>query len=178
MTAYRTNLNRPGWQALVLFAAGFWLSISLCIDLLVMPSLYTAGMMTQANFATAGYEMFWWFNRVELICAGSVLTGLLVLRQGQDSFSVIVSGVRSRWAVGLGLVLLAIAACYTYWLTPEMSALGLQLSALTESASATPVLPAEMNLMHGLYWGLELVKLLSAAALLRFCYRDMLPTAS
>lgn len=162
--------NRPRWQTLVLIAVGFWMSASLCVDLVVMPSLYTAGMMTQADFASAGYEMFWLFNRVEIVCAALALTGLFALRRGRDAFSTIVSGGRSRWAVALAGLLLAIALCYTYVLSPEMSALGLQLNA---DVGTTVEVPAEMNIMHGVYWGLEALKLLASGALLSLCYQDM-----
>ncbi|MEO1353752.1 MAG: hypothetical protein AAFW84_34200 [Cyanobacteria bacterium J06635_15] len=169
------SFNRPRWQTLVMAAVGFWMSASLCVDLLVMPSLYTAGMMTQADFATAGYEMFWLFNRVEIVCAALALTGLFALRQRRDAFSIIVSGGRSRWAMMLAGLLLAIALCYTYFLSPEMSALGLQLNA---EIGTTVEVPAEMTVMHGVYWGLEVLKLLASGALLSLCYRDMLaPTA-
>lgn len=164
------NLNRPRWQILVMVAVGFWMSASLCLDLLVMPSFYIAGMMSQADFATAGYEMFWLFNRVEIVCAALALTGLFALRQGRDAFSVVVSGGRSRWAMLLAGLLLAIALCYTYFLSPEMSALGLQL---TGGIEAAVVLPSEMALMHGAYWGLEVLKLFACGALLSLCYGDM-----
>jgi len=36
-------------------------------------------MMTQAGFATAGYLIFWNFNRIELLSAALVLTGVLVI---------------------------------------------------------------------------------------------------
>ncbi|MGP1372183.1 MAG: hypothetical protein ACTS3T_05090 [Almyronema sp.] len=135
-----------------------------------MPSMYGAGMMSQPDFGSLGYGLFWVFNRIEVLCAACILTGVLVLRQGRDQFSVLSSGSQSRWALGLSGLLLAIAMTYTYFLAPEMSALSLSLNTLQSSATA---IPAGMNQLHGLYWLLEMLKLAAAVLLLRFCYRDV-----
>ena len=162
------DVRRSTWQTTVLFALGFWLSSSLILDLLIMPSLYGSGMMKQPDFVSAGYSIFWLFNRVELLCGAVILTGLLALRHKRSAFAAIVSGAKSRWALFLSLVLFAIALIYTYILTPDMSALGLQLN-LFESGAG---IPAGMNHLHGLYWGLELLKLAAGGILLTFCYRE------
>ncbi|MGC1306901.1 MAG: hypothetical protein WA885_06705 [Phormidesmis sp.] len=163
------SLKQFNWDALVLAIVAFWLSSSVLLDFLLMPMMYESGMMAEPNFATAGYSLFWLFNRVELLCAGAILTGLLVVRQQRrNQFEVIVSGARSRWALAIGAVLMAIALTYTYILTPQMSALGIHLSGdFSESA------PLAMNYMHALYWGLEVVKLVAAAWLVKLCYRDI-----
>ncbi|MGF1673096.1 MAG: hypothetical protein ACFCUV_05325 [Rivularia sp. (in: cyanobacteria)] len=140
------ELKRPAWQNIVIITLGFWLSASLLLDWVIMPSLYVSGMMTQSSFATAGYTIFWNFNRVELLCAGLVLTGVLASIKNQFNWQ--------RSSVILATVMLAIALVDTYLLTPQMSAIGLQLN-LFQVAEA----PANMNLMHGAYWFIEAVKL-------------------
>ena len=62
--------------------------------------------------------------------------------------------------------LLAIALLYTYVFTPHMSAMGMQFINQTETPNA-------MGTMHLLYWGLEGLKLVAAAWLVKLCYRDI-----
>jgi len=157
--------------ALIFFATAFWLSSSLVLDVLIMPCLYATGMMQQADFASAGYSLFWTFNRVELLCAALILSGLLALRWprnlGQDH-RVMVSSMRSRWALEAGLVLLAIALVYTYALTPAMGGLGMALNTFQPQA-----VPTEMTGLHSLYWLLELVKLAAVGWLLQRDYGEL-----
>jgi len=162
ITTSRVESIKPRWQAIVMVALIFWLSGSLIIDLLVMPSLYISGMMISPDFAAAGNLMFWGFNRVELICSGLVATGLMVLSNSLGNF-----GKRSRTAIVLSLVLLAIALIDTYALTPQMSALGMQLNLFDSTAEV----PAAMNLLHQGYFALEAVKLAIGGTLLSFCYQ-------
>ena len=157
------ELKRPAWQTTVIFTLAFWLSSSLILDLAIMPSLYATGMMTQPGFATAGYSIFWIFNRIELLCAGLVLTGLLALRGTQKAGSD-----TERKPIIVSLLLLAIILIYTYILTPEMSALGLQLNLFEPSVGT----PATMTQMHEGYWILEAVKLIVGGTLLSWCYRN------
>ena len=166
MTAITTSSMesiRPRWQATVMVALIFWLSGSVIIDLVIMPSFFVSGMMTSPEFATAGNLMFWGFNRVELICSGLVATGLMVLSNLFGDF-----GKRSRTAILLSLVLLAIALIDTYALTPQMSALGMQLNLF----EATTEAPAGMNLLHQGYFALEAVKLAVGCTLLGWCYQN------
>jgi hypothetical protein len=171
----RLSLRQFNWDALVLSVVAFWLSCSALLDFLLMPMMYESGMMSEPNFATAGYSIFWLFNRVELLCAATILSGLLVLRhrrsRADGQFEVVASGSRSRWALMISGLLLAIALIYTYVLTPQMSALGLHLNGFLE-ADAQPV-PQAMNALHALYWGLEAVKLVAAGWLVKLCYRDI-----
>jgi len=167
----RLSRNQFSWDALVLLVATFWLSSSVLLDFFMMPMMYESGMMEGPNFATASYSMFWLFNRVEVLCAAAILTGLLVLRQQtqgnqRGQFVVLESGSQSRWALVTSGALLAIALLYTYIFTPQMSALGLQF---VDSAEA----PNAMGTMHLLYWGLEGLKLVAAAWLVKLCYRDI-----
>jgi hypothetical protein len=151
---------------MVLFVAIFWLSSSLLLDFLVMPMMYVSGMMAEPGFASTGYSLFWLFNRIEILCAAGILTGLMAVRQQRNPFAVIISGSRSRWSLMLATGLLAIALVYTYLLTPSMSALGVQLGSET-------TIPAAMGWLHGLYWALEALKILAAGWLLRLCHQDM-----
>ncbi len=160
------ELKRPAWQTIVIFTLAFWLSSSLVLDLVIMPSLYATGMMTQAGFATAGYSIFWIFNRIELLCAALVLTGLLANTSTQTNISH-----KGRLSIILSALLVAIAIIYTYILAPEMSALGLHLN-LFDSA---PVTPAAMTQMHEAYWVLETLKLVIGGTLLSWCYRQKEP---
>ena len=162
ITTSRVESIRPRWQAIVMVALIFWLSGSLIIDLVIMPSLFVSGMMTSPEFATAGNLMFWGFNRVELICSGLVATGLMVLSNLLGDF-----GKRSRTAITLSLVLLTIALIDTYALTPQMSALGMQLNLFD-----TAEVPSSMNLLHEGYFALEAVKLAVGATLLGWCYQN------
>jgi hypothetical protein len=155
------------WLPWVLAIVAFWLSSSLLLDLLVMPVMYTTGMMQEPGFAAASYSLFEVFNHMELLCAGLVLTGLLALRCPPDSFGIVVSGSRCRWAVSIGVALFGVVLLYIYGLTPAMGAQGIQLDVL--GPAATP----HMDGLHGLYWGLECVKLAGLSLLVRFCYRDL-----
>ncbi|MEG4284203.1 DUF4149 domain-containing protein [Microcoleus sp. A006_D1] len=163
ITTSRVESIRPRWQAIVMVALIFWLSGSVILDLLVMPSLYVSGMMVSPDFAAAGNLMFWGFNRVELICSGLVATGLMVLSNSLGNF-----GKRSHTAILLSLVLLAIALIDTYGLTPHMSALGMQLNLFDAAAE----LPAGMNSLHQGYFFLEALKLAVGATLLGWCYQN------
>ena len=163
ITTSRVESIRPRWQAIVMVALIFWISGNVIIDLLVMPSLYVSGMMISPDFAAAGNLMFWGFNRVELICSGLVVTGLMVLSNSLSDF-----GKRSRTAIVLSLVLLAIALIDTYSLTPQMSALGMQLNLFDSAAEV----PAGMNLLHQGYFVLEALKLAVGCTLLGWCYQN------
>ena len=165
MTAITSRVEpiRARWQAIVMVALIFWLSGSVIIDLVIMPSLYVSGMTTSPDFAAAGNLMFWGFNRVELICAALATTGLMVLSNLGNGF-----GKQSRTAIILSLVLLTIALINTYALTPQMSALGMQLNLF----DAATELPAGMNLLHEGYFALEAVKLAVGATLLGWCYQN------
>lgn len=154
------GFKRAIWQSIVMLTLGFWLSASLFLDWVIMPSLYVSGMMTQASFATAGYVIFWNFNRIELLAAGLVLTGVLALNKTQ-----------SNWRVSslvLAVLLLAISLVDTYFLTPQMSAIGLQLNLFQAAAD----IPANMNVLHGGYWLLEAVKLVAGGTLLTWYWRQ------
>lgn len=156
------NLHKSNWWQLgLILALAFWFSGSIILDAIIMPSMYATGMMNEPNFATLGYTIFGVFNRVELIFAGLILTGFLVIRKQEESLHK--SGL---YPIILSVVLMTIALIYTYILTPQMSALGLNLNLFT-----IPEVPTTMNQMHMGYWLLEVVKLLGVGTLLKWCYR-------
>lgn len=157
------QLKRPAWQTVVIFTLTFWLSTSLVLDLVIMPGLYASGMMSQSGFATAGYLIFWIFNRIELLCAALVLTGVLVIKRTQNT---LVS--QSRIVTVLAIILLTITLNFTYLLTPNMSALGLN----TQVLDSVACVPSNMGLLHEIYWILEVVKLAVGGALLSLFYRQ------
>jgi Domain of unknown function (DUF4149) len=158
MTAFTTAApQRFNWQLIVVSSLAFWLSSSILLDFVIMPSMFVTGMMVEPGFASAGYSIFWIFNRIEVLCAAAILTGAIALRMTQSAKFGGRQG--ALWA----LALLAIALTYTYALTPQMSALGLSLS-----AEPTAV-PALMNQLHGEYWALEMLKLVGCGALIKFC---------
>jgi len=128
-----------------------------------MPSLYVSGMMTQAGFATAGYLIFWNFNRIEFLSAALVLTGILVLGGMQ-----LAATNWHRNAISLSVLLLAVSLIETYFLTPQMCATGLDLN-LFESVAE---IPATMNQLHAGYWVLEAVKLVAGGTLLNWCFKQ------
>ena len=157
------NTKTATWSTVIMLALGFWLSGSLVFDFLVVPGMLTSGMMNESGFASAGYIIFGSFNHVELLCAATVLAGCLVYRFGYGFTSKV-----NTKSVLLGAVLLAIAIAYTYILTPQLSGLGMPLDLFAVSK----VTPAAMNIMHVVYWSLEVVKLVAATALLRIFYRN------
>ena len=83
------EFKKSTWQTAILLTLGFWLSATLVLDWVIMPSLYFAGMMNEANFSTAGYTVFWTFNRLELLSAAVVLTAVLAI-----------SKTKSNWGLG------------------------------------------------------------------------------
>jgi len=154
------EFKRSTWQTAILLTLGFWLSGSLILDLVIMPSLYLSGMMSQANFSTAGYVLFGNFNRLELLSAGVVLSGVLAIGK-----------IKSNWRLGkiiLSTLLLTVVLLDTYLLTPEMCAVGTHLSLLADANSV----PATMNLLHGGYFLLEALKVIGGGMLLNWCWRE------
>lgn len=168
-TLSNPNVKPINWFGIVLFSIMFWLSSSLLIDFIVMPGMFFSGMMRQPDFATAGYGLFWVFNRVELICGALIVSGLLITRQARTDHDVIASGIRSRWAVEIAAGLLIVALVLTYWLTPAMGALGVSLNALDDAYS----IPTGMSHLHATYWGLETLKLLGCGLLLKLAWEDL-----
>lgn len=147
MAAVSNIASKPiHWQKVLVLTLAFWLSSSLFLDLILMPSLYAAGMMTQPGFAPAGYGLFWVFNRLQLILAATVLTGVLAQRFSDEA--------RKASPLVVSVVLLLATLICTYFLAPQMSLLGLNLNWF-EAAEV----PIAMNQLHISYWLVEGLKL-------------------
>ncbi len=152
------------WQHLTVGSLGFWLSGSLILDLVIMPTLWTTGMMESSGFASASYSIFWIFNRIELVCAAAALSSIWALHREavpNGRLSPMSGDAQREMLVG-AIVLMAIALSYTFILTPYMSGLGIDLDILATTKS----IPTEMNQMHSIYWVLEASKLGIAGLLL------------
>jgi hypothetical protein len=146
-----------------MFALGFWLSSSLLLDCLIIPGLLKAGMMNETGFASASYSIFGTFNHIELLCAALVLSGSLIFKY-QNSLSK----SANNFSIIAAIVLLIIAGIYTYFLTPQMSSLGMSLNGFGDNS----ILPNSMAVMHVGYWSLEITKLILGSILLRGHYRN------
>jgi hypothetical protein len=142
----------------------FWLGGSLLLDLVVMPVMYRSGMMSSASFAVVGYTLFKTFNQLEMICAALVMAAVLVRRHDRQMEAHLSLG-----GLVLPMVLLIVAMLYSYWLTPQMSAIGLNLDWFSP-----PEVPGMMNVLHLSYWALEVVKLTAGGVLLNRCFRSAL----
>lgn len=151
------------WTTAVMFALGFWLSSSIVLDFVVIPGLSLSGMMNQGGFASVGYIIFGLFNRIELVCAALVLTGFLIFRRHH-----LFVNFQERWSIILASVLLGIALIFTYFLTPEMSAFGLEINPF----EMTNTMPSAMISLHWSYWILEVIKLIIGGTLLHWCYQN------
>jgi len=156
------------WQRTLLLGLAAWLSGSLVLDVIVMPSLYAAGMIRQVEFSSAGYVLFWVFNRIELVFAALVLSGVLGLYSLMRP-----TGRGAKVAIALAVFLFSIPLIYTYALTPSMSALGLDLTPFSMGDG----LSSAMVRLHRDYFGLEAIKLGVGAVLLGLCYRMGAPSS-
>lgn len=164
MNTTSENPNKSiDWPTLVMFTIGFWLSASLILDLVIMPSLSASGMMALNGFASAGYALFGLFNRIELVCAALVLSGFLIIYRNHTLIHL-----NQNWAIALAGLLFMIPLVYTYILTPQMSGLGLSVNPF----ETVQTMPTGMMRMHGGYWFLEGIKFIAGLTLLRWCYRD------
>lgn len=162
-TVSTRDFKQINWSTIVLFTLGFWLSASLVIDTVIIPGLSAAGMMSQEGFASAGFIIFGIFNRVELLCAALVLTSFLIFSRNHN-----LNIQQERLSIVLSIVLVAIATTYTYFLTPQMSGLGLNLNLFDTNNGMS----SKMISLHEVYWGLEVIKLLAGSILLRWSYRN------
>jgi Zn-dependent protease with chaperone function len=161
----RESLERIPWSTLVMFTLGFWLSASLILDLVIVPSLFASGMMSQSGFASAGYLLFGVFNRIELVCASVVLCGFLVFSRHHNLIHL-----KEKSSLLLAGILLVIALIFTYWLTPQLSAWG--MAAMSPWGDRALTMPPTMLTLQTGYWLLEGIKILAGVTLLRWCYRD------
>jgi hypothetical protein len=163
-TLSERNVKDLNWLTLILITLGFWLSASCLIDFVLLPSLSVSGMMSQSGFASAGFLLFGIFNHLELLFAALILSGVLVFRRHH-----IFSHSKENVALGFAGILFLISLCYTYFLTPQMGGLGLQLNLFR----AFDPMNSSMMAYHWSYWGLELLKLIIGVTLWRWCYQNV-----
>lgn len=156
----RTPFHADRWVAIVLLTLALWLGGSFMVDAIMMPSLYASGMMTQPGFASAGYSMFWTLNRVELLAAGVVATGVLLLLRLHW-----LHGSVGRWAIALAASLITVTLVDTYLFSPALSEMGLDLNLFSDA-----IRPNGMTLVHQGYFLLEVVKFAAGGVLLSLCY--------
>ena len=146
-------------RVIAVVSLGFWISTSLLLDLVVMPMLWATGMMESNGFASAGYSLFWVFNRVEVICAAAALSSIWAL--GTSDRQSVYGSAKMRTGA---FMLLAISLSYTFVLSPYMSGLG-----MVDVLDVVKSIPAEMNQTHSIYWVLEASKLGIAGMLFAWC---------
>jgi hypothetical protein len=151
------EIDQTRWQTLAKASLGFWISNSLLLDFAILPTLWATGMMDTNSFASVGYSIFWVFNRIELLCAATILTSMWAMKN-LDRSSV---DDRGEMLAGAAM-LFAIALIYTFILTPYMGGLGINLDLFAFTRS----IPSDMNQMHSIYWVLEASKLGIATMLL------------
>lgn len=177
---FTISKDRQTWMTALAAIMGFWLSATLLLDFTIMPSMYFSGMMSSPNFGAVGYMLFSMFNRIELVCAAVALSaGLWFLMSPKYT-------ERQKIEVGFSAVmLLAIALCYTFILTPQMGGLSVDLHAIDglgtlnggledlQMHSTLSTVPAGMNQMHVVYWVLEAVKITALASMLGVAYRQL-----
>jgi hypothetical protein len=155
----KTSAKR--WQNVAICSLGFWLSGSLILDLVIMPTLWVTGMMESNGFASASYSIFWIFNRVELLCAAAIISSIWALSK------MVRSSVDTKQLLAGSLMLMAIALSFTFVITPYMSGLGLDVDVF----APTQPLPVEMDILHSIYWVLEASKLGIVSMMMAQCYR-------
>jgi Domain of unknown function (DUF4149) len=176
--------NGQVWLTAIAGVLGFWLSATLLIDFTVMPSMYFSGMMNTPNFGAVGYTLFSVFNRIELLCGAVALSAGLWLWQSN------VMDSKQKMEVGVSsFILLLIALCYTFVLTPQMGGLSINLNMLDSASVVNGGLenlqmhstvvqdaPPGMNQMHVIYWVLEALKITLMATVLGTTYRRLVST--
>lgn len=167
--SYHKKQLSAQWSITIFVTLCFWLSASLILDFVVLPSLMEAGMMSQPGFASAGYSMFGILNHIELLCAGVILTGIFILNKNE-----IFPKRQQQWSVILSSLLLVIALICSYFLTPQMSGLGIDLNWFDPSQGMS----AAMMEFHAGYWGLELAKFVVGGILLVWSFQAWKPEAS
>mgnify|MGYP001033922293 CR=1 FL=1 len=153
------------WLQAISLTLALWLGATLLLDLVVMPCLYSAGMLSDPGFASAGQNIFGIFNRMEVLCGAVVLSGFLGV-EGVSHRPI----MYPRLAMLVALLLVAIPLAYLYLLSPTMMALEMPLEQF-----APAQVPPAMNLMHASYWILEVLKIAGIGFLLAIANRTNSP---
>lgn len=154
---FNTGEKKLPWQTIIALVLAFWLSSCILLDLVIIPSLFMSGVMSEGTFAPMGNIIFSLFNRIELVAAAFVLTGLFVMRKTAEI------NINSTILISASF-LLAIALTDTYIFTPQLSALGANLDLFTNKSTMC----VGMTQMHIAFWVLETTKLFIAGSLLKW----------
>ena len=162
-TIFSTTRKEINWSAIILFSLGFWLSGSVVLDFILIPSLSVSGMMNGTDFASAGFLIFGIFNHIEIVCASLILTGTLIFY-----FQGYLTEDRKLIHVLFASFLLLISLAYTYMFIPNLTAWGL----LTNQYTGEAGMPSTMMFWQGGYWLLEITKFAIAGILLSWNYRS------
>lgn len=157
----KPDFDKVNWSTLAFMVLGFWLSTSLILDLLVMPTFYAEGMMQSVDFISVLHGIFSVFNRVELVCACLILTSAFVFINHHDF-----SPSKEKFTVALALLLTAIALIFTYILTPQLTGMGLALGIFERSET----MPQAMINVQASYWILEAIKFIAGLTLVKMIY--------
>ncbi len=144
---------RPWIFGMVVILAS-WIGASVLLDIVIMPEMATAGIMTSQDFIPAGFSLFQHFNSLELLTGSLLLaSGLYLVAQEQICHT-------SRLVMA-AIALFVIPMIYFYQLGPQMAGLGFALD-----GNFTQTLTATMDTMHTAYWGLDCLKLVCAGVYL------------
>ena len=149
-------------SAIVMTILGFWLSASFLLDFVVMPVLSLTGMMTDSGFISASYVLFGVFNRLEVVCAATILAIFFGFKANH-----LFGDRRSLNALVIASVLFNIALVCTYLITPQMAGFALEITSL----GGTVTMPTSMMVWQALYWILEVAKFSLGITLIRWCYQ-------
>lgn len=158
--------NPSRWSVVVFVTLCFWLSASTVLDFVIIPSLMQAGMMSEPGFISAGYSMFGLFNHIELLCAGIILSGFLILKRNH-----LLPQEQEQWVMIFATFLLVIALTCNYFLTPQLSAFGIDLNWFETNT----IMSVEMMQFHLSYWLLELMKFIIGGLLLVWSFQAWQP---
>ena len=162
-TIFSTTRKEINWSAIILFSLGFWLSGSVVLDFILIPSLSISGMMNGTDFASAGFLIFGIFNHIEIVCASLILTGTLIFySQGY------LTSERQFSHIFFASLLLLISLAYTYIFIPNLTAWGLLANQYIGEAG----MPSTMMFWQGGYWLLEITKFAIAGTLFNWHYRS------
>lgn len=158
-TISNNSSKQSTWQTAIILTLGFWISATMILDWVIMPSLYFAGMMNTASFSSTGYVIFGNINHLELLAAAIVLTAVLAI-----------SKIKSNWhfsTIILALLLLTVAILDTYLLTPKMCAMGSNFTLYGAGG-----VPDQMGILHSTYFVLEALKVLVSGFLLNWAWKQ------
>ncbi|MBP9674993.1 MAG: DUF4149 domain-containing protein [Bacteriovoracaceae bacterium] len=141
---------------------GLWLGMTLMLDFFVLPTVFRT--LTDVFVAgRIGMSIFTKFNIVELLFSCSLVCAAYFWGKNSD--------IKKNKFLGAGLFLLALVAFFTFFLTPKISMLALQLShAKNLTASSFVTFQEELATYHKLYVRLDGLKIILQLTILGFIF--------